>query len=101
VVVTGGVKVSPGPVEEVLAALPGVHEACVVGVPDAEWGQVLVALLVVGPAGPPTLDEVRLVVAERLGPAAAPRRIVAVTAVPHLGPGKPDRRAAVALATGA
>ena len=101
VVVTGGVKVSPGPVEQVLAALPGVREACVVGVPDEEWGQVLVALLVVGPSGPPALDEVRLVVAERLGPAAAPRRLVTVPALPHLGPGKPDRRAAAALAVGA
>ena len=34
VLVTGGVKVPPGPVESVLAGLPGVGEVCVVGIPD-------------------------------------------------------------------
>lgn len=96
IIVTGGVNVAPAPVEELLSTLPGIREACVVGVPDEEWGQAVVAVI----AGePPPLDEVRTLVAERLGPAAAPRRVVVVPALPTRGPGKPDRRAAAALAT--
>ena len=98
VIVTGGVNVAPGPVEDLLVTVPGVREACVVGVPDDEWGQAVVAVVVVGPAGPPPLTDVRALVAERLGAAAAPRRLVVVPALPTRGPGKPDRRAATALA---
>ncbi len=98
VLVTGGVNVAPGPVEDLLTGLPGIREACVVGVPDAEWGQAVVAVLVVGPEGPPPLADLRRHVADRLGAAAAPRRVVVVPALPLRGPGKPDRRAAAALA---
>lgn len=95
VVVTGGVNVAPQPVEDLLVTLPGVREACVVGVPDDEWGQAVVAVLV---GDPPPLDEVRALVAAHLGAASAPRRLVVVPALPTRGPGKPDRRAAAALA---
>lgn len=101
VLVTGGVNVAPGPVEDVLTGLPGIREACVVGAPDDEWGQVLVAVVVVEPGGPPPLAQVRRLVADRLGSAAAPRRLVVVPALPVRGPGKPDRRAATALAAAA
>ena len=46
VIVTGGEKVAPAAVERVLAAQPGVRAACVVGLPDAEWGQVVAAAVV-------------------------------------------------------
>jgi O-succinylbenzoic acid--CoA ligase len=98
VILTGGVNVAPGPVEHLLATLPGVREACVVGVPDEEWGQAVVAVLVVGPQGPPSLDSVRALVGQRLGPTAAPRRLLVVPALPLRGPGKPDRRATATLA---
>lgn len=98
VILTGGVNVAPGPVEDLLVTLPAVREACVVGVPDEEWGQAVVAVLVVGPSGPPPLADVRALVTAHLGAAAAPRRLVVVPALPTRGPGKPDRRAAAALA---
>jgi O-succinylbenzoic acid--CoA ligase len=100
VIITGGVNVAPGPVEDLLVTLPAVREACVVGVPDDEWGHLVVAVLVVGPTGPPRLADVRALVTSHLGPAAAPRRLVVVPALPTRGPGKPDRHAATALAAG-
>jgi O-succinylbenzoic acid--CoA ligase len=95
VLVTGGRKVAPSAVEAVLATLPGVREALVVGVPDEEWGQAVVALVV---GEPPAPALVRAAVADRLGPSAAPRRVLTVPQLPMHGIGKPDRAAAADLA---
>lgn len=100
VVVTGGVKVAPAAVEAVLAAMPGVAQVCVVGVPDEEWGQRVVAVVV--PAGrAPGLDEARDAVRRTLGAAAAPRGLVLTGALPERGPGKVDRAAVAVLAASA
>jgi len=94
VIVTGGVKVAPGAVEAALLELPGVAEAVVVGVEDAEWGARVVAVVVPGPsATAPTLDGVRAHVKARIGAAAAPRQLLVPAALPLAGPGKPDRAA--------
>jgi O-succinylbenzoic acid--CoA ligase len=95
VLVTGGRKVAPAAVEQVVAGLPGVRECLVVGVPDPEWGQAVVALVV---GAPPPLDEVRRQVHARLGGPAAPRHVLGVDALPTRGIGKPDRAAAADLA---
>ncbi|HEY1570865.1 MAG TPA: o-succinylbenzoate--CoA ligase [Pseudonocardiaceae bacterium] len=89
---TGGVKVAPTMVERVLAAQPGVRAACVVGVPDARWGQAVVAAVVpVDPADPPAVDALAAVVRERVGRAAVPKRFGFTDALPLRGPGKIDR----------
>ncbi|WP_454050826.1 o-succinylbenzoate--CoA ligase [Cellulomonas sp. Marseille-Q8402] len=100
VLVTGGVKVPPAAVERLLAERPGVAEVLVVGVPDPEWGQALVAVVVPVPGTPdPELADLHAAAASGLGGPAAPRHLVLVDALPLRGPGKPDRRAAAALAT--
>ena len=90
VIVTGGEKVVPAAVERVLAAQPGVRAACVVGLPDAEWGAIVAAAVVVDAvvADP---ERLRAAVREALGRAAAPRIVQAVDALPLRGIGKPDR----------
>ncbi|MFC8922187.1 AMP-binding protein [Cellulosimicrobium sp. NPDC057127] len=107
VVVTGGVNVSPAAVEDVVAGVEGIGEVCVVGVPDAEWGATVVAVVtLVAPAvAPPVVpaelvEAVRRRVADRLGRAAAPRRVVAVEDLPRRGPGKVDRAAVARLVAG-
>jgi long-chain acyl-CoA synthetase len=47
-IVTGGENVYPREVEEVLYRCPGVQEAAVVGLPDAQWGNVVSAFIVKG-----------------------------------------------------
>lgn len=96
VVVTGGVKVAPQAVEAVIGELDGVGECLVVGVPDPEWGQRLVAVVV---GDPPPLATMRRHISRRLGAAAAPRELVVVEALPRTALGKPDRRTAVEVAT--
>lgn len=91
VIVTGGEKVAPAAVERVLVETVGVRAACVVGLPDPQWGAVVAAALVVDPAAPPDTQVLRDRVRTVLGRAAVPRRMVVVDALPLRGVGKPDR----------
>ena len=97
VIVTGGEKVAPAAVESVLAGQPGVSAACVTGLPDAEWGEVVVAAVVWDAPG--SDEALRAAVRAALGRAAVPRMLVAVAAIPLRGIGKPDRAAVARLVT--
>jgi len=96
VIVTGGEKVAPAAVERVLAAQPGVRAACVVGLPDDEWGAVVAAALVVDPTAADP-GRLRAAVRGELGRAAVPRVLRTVDALPLRGIGKPDRAAVARL----
>jgi o-succinylbenzoate---CoA ligase len=88
-VITGGENVWPAAVERVLGACAGVAEVAVVGRPDPEWGQRVVALVVpVDPADPPTLDALRAAVRADLPAYAAPRELVLVGSLPRTPLGK-------------
>ena len=97
VVISGGVNVAPAAVEAALREHPGVADAVVVGRPDPEWGQRVVAAVVPSGERAPALAELRRWVADRLGAPAAPRQVHELGAVPTLHTGKPDRRAVAAL----
>lgn len=97
VVVTGGENVVTTQVAARLAAHPTVADVAVTGVPDPEWGQRLVAVVVTRAAAP-SLDELRAWCRETLPAAAAPRQLVLVDDVPRLSSGKPDRLAVQQLA---
>jgi len=91
VINTGGFKVVPGEVAEALRTCPGVSDVAVVGLPDPEWGERVIAVVVpADPADPPGLDLLRLHVQRRLPRYAAPSRVVFVDAVPLLPSGKHD-----------
>lgn len=94
VIVTGGEKVWPVAVEDVLARHPGIEQVAVWKRPDPEWGERVVAWVVPGdPSSPPKLDELRDLVAESLGRWAAPREITVVPALPRTASGKVRRAA--------
>jgi acyl-CoA synthetase (AMP-forming)/AMP-acid ligase II len=59
-IVSGGSNVYPREVEEVLLAHPGVAEASVVGCPDREWGEIVVAFVVARGEPPPVAELDRL-----------------------------------------
>jgi O-succinylbenzoic acid--CoA ligase len=85
-VISGGVKVPASAVAAALLAHPWVNEAAVVGAPDDEWGERVVA--VVTTSGPVELAELRDLVEPRTW---APRQVVAVDELPLLPNGKIDR----------
>lgn len=97
---TGGEKVWPEPVEQIVAQHPAVAEAAVAGVPDPEWGQRVVAFVVLRDATTaPSLDEVRGLVKETLPAYCAPREVVLVDSIPRTAVGKIRRAELVRHAT--
>jgi acyl-CoA synthetase (AMP-forming)/AMP-acid ligase II len=88
VVISGGSNIYPREVEEVLIEHPGVFEAAVVGAPDAEWGEIVVAFIV-GTAEPDELDAHLL---ERIARFKRPKRYLFVDALPKNSYGKVLKR---------
>ncbi|MCU0514720.1 MAG: o-succinylbenzoate--CoA ligase [Anaerolineae bacterium] len=96
-ILTGGENVYPAEVERVLARHPAVAAVCVVGVPDAEWGQVVAALVALHPGARATGEALLALCREHLAGYKVPRRLKLVAALPLTASGKVDRRAAAAL----
>ncbi|PPG42990.1 AMP-binding protein [Rathayibacter sp. AY2B5] len=94
VIVSGGEKVSLDAVEAVLRE-GTVPDAVVVRRADEQWGEVPV---VVTAEEAPALTDLRALIADRLGRAAAPAAVLPVGRIPLLASGKPDRRALEVLA---
>ncbi len=94
---SGGEKVWPNEVEAALRDHPGVVDVAVVGRPDPEWGQRVVAFVVpTDPGSPPTLEELRNHAVRTIPRHKAPREMVLVAdALPRTSSGK-VRRAALA-----
>jgi acyl-CoA synthetase (AMP-forming)/AMP-acid ligase II len=92
VIVRGAENLSPGEIEETLMAHPAVVDACVVGVPDTEWGEAVAAAVVLGPGGEVTADELKDWVRERLRSTKTPDRIEVRAELPYNETGKLLRR---------
>jgi acyl-CoA synthetase (AMP-forming)/AMP-acid ligase II len=87
-IITGGENVYPAEVEAALEADPWVLEACVVGVPDATWGAVVAAAIVVRPGAWPNDDALLAPLRTRLAGYKLPRRWLRVPALPRTATGK-------------
>ncbi|MFM7125802.1 MAG: class I adenylate-forming enzyme family protein, partial [Actinomycetota bacterium] len=92
VIVRGGENLSPGEIEDVLLRHPAVHEAVVVGVPDVDWGEKVVAAVVLTLGAVVTEDELRDHVRVSLRSARTPERIQFRTTLPTTDTGKVLRR---------
>jgi len=88
----GGMKVYPREVEEVLFQHPAVADVAVVGAPDPERGEAVVAFVVRKPNAPVTPEELVAFVRERIAHYKAPRRVEFREALPRSGAQKVLRR---------
>lgn len=88
VIITGGKKVQPAEVEAVLRANGGFADVAVIGVPDPEWGEMVVAFYPTTGSQP---DFERVVAA--LAPHQRPKRFVALATWPRTAHGKVNRAA--------
>lgn len=111
-IITGGLNVYPAEVEARMLEHPAVAEACVVGIPDADWGERVVAAVVLrdepatpddtaaevpagdlGPAAGDLVEEIRAFVREEKGSVQTPKDVMFVESVPVTKIGKPDKNA--------
>jgi O-succinylbenzoic acid--CoA ligase len=91
-IVTGGENVAPAEVESVLLEHPAVGDAGVFGRPDPEWGEALVAVVVVRDGLAVDAAELRRFCRERLAPFKVPKAVEFAAELPRTGSGKLRRR---------
>jgi malonyl-CoA/methylmalonyl-CoA synthetase len=89
---TGGYKVGAGEVEAALLEHPAVREAAVIGVPDDDLGERIVAFVVPAPGAAPAAEELADHVARLLAPHKRPRAVRLVEALPRNAMGKVLKR---------
>jgi fatty acid CoA ligase FadD36 len=87
---SGGYRIGAGEVEAALLTHPGVREAAVVGEPDDDLGQVVVAYVVA--EGTVTGPDLSAFVADRLSSHKRPRRVVLVDGLPRNAMGKVQKQ---------
>jgi fatty-acyl-CoA synthase len=88
VIISGGENISSVEVEGVLLGHPAIVEAAVVGVPDAKWGEVPHAFVVLRPGVSVPPQELREFVRGRLAHFKAPRDFTFVAELPKTATGK-------------
>ena len=83
VIRSGGESVSPAEVEAALRDAAGVQEVAVVGVPDAQWGEIVCAVVVPEPGAAPTLDGLHAHCEGKLAGFKRPRRLELARELPR------------------
>ena len=94
---TRGFKVSAVEIEDCLQRHPAVQEVAVVGVPDADQGERVVAVIMPVSGAEPGSDAIRVFAREHLAPHKVPSRVVFMTDIPRTGPGKFKKKEIVRL----
>jgi long-chain acyl-CoA synthetase len=87
-VISGGSNIYPREVEEVLLTVPGVAEVAVVGAPDPEWGEVVVAFVVTAPGAVVSDEALDAQCLARIARFKRPKRYLRVDALPKNAYGK-------------
>jgi long-chain acyl-CoA synthetase len=92
-IISGGTNIYPREIEEVLLRHPGLREAAVIGVPDADWGEVAVAVVVVAQRdSPPSEGELDALCLQHIARFKRPKRYVFVDELPKNATGKVLKR---------
>jgi long-chain acyl-CoA synthetase len=87
-IISGGSNIYPREVEEVLLNAPGVHEVAVVGAPDPEWGEVVVAFVVPLPGTELSIQTLDAHCLQEIARFKRPKRYEIVTDLPKNNYGK-------------
>jgi acyl-CoA synthetase (AMP-forming)/AMP-acid ligase II len=91
-IIRGGENIAPAEIEDVISTHPGVHDVAVIGLPDDEWGQRTVAVVVVDPGTQVDPQELRDFVRARLRGSRTPDDVLFRDELPYTSTGKLLRR---------
>lgn len=92
-IISGGENVYPAEVERVLATMPGVTDLAIIGVPDEQWGEAVMAVVAPADAAAVTLNEIRDYAGQHLARYKLPRLLHIVERVPRNASGKLEKPA--------
>ncbi|MCP8937085.1 malonyl-CoA synthase [Alsobacter sp. SYSU M60028] len=87
-IISGGLNIYPKEVETEIDGLPGVEESAVIGVPDADFGEAVTAVIVRKPGAEVSEDDVRAGLRERLARFKQPKYVIFVPELPRNTMGK-------------
>jgi acyl-CoA synthetase (AMP-forming)/AMP-acid ligase II len=91
-IITGGFNVYPAEIEQVIAAHPAVHECAVIGVPHADWGEAVKAVVVLRAGASAPAEEIIQWCRQRLGGVKTPKSVDFAADLPRSQRGKILRR---------
>ena len=87
-IITGGENVYPAEVESALMRHPAIAEVAVIGEPDSEWGEAIVAIAALKGGQSLAIEELREFAGESLARYKLPKRLEIVAALPRNATGK-------------
>lgn len=87
-IISGGFNVYPSEVEQVLWTHPAVLDCAVIGVPDAQWGEAVKAVVELKPGASVTAEELIVLCKDRLGSVKAPKSVDFMASLPRSMVGK-------------
>ncbi len=87
-IISGGVNIYPAEIEEVLYRHPDVFDGAIIGVPDPEWGEKVVAYVMLKPGAKAGEEEIIDYLAQNLASYKKPREVVFVDELPYSPSGK-------------
>ena len=99
-IIRGGENIAPAEIEDVLVEHPHVRDCAVVGAEDAQWGQIIVAVVVPAPGASPDVEDLRSFVRAQLRGSRTPDEVVFRTELPTNATGKVLRRELVEQLSG-
>ncbi len=91
-IIRGGENISPEEVENALYSYPKIEEAAVIGVPDPEWGQEVMAVVVLKKGEKASADEIKECCRQKLSSFKKPSYVVFVDELPRNPMGKVLKR---------
>ena len=87
-IISGGENVYPAEVESALMRHPAIAEVAVIGEPDEQWGELVVAIAALKAGQTLTIEELRDFAGESLARYKLPRRLETIAALPRNATGK-------------
>jgi len=91
-IITGGENVYPREVEEAIYMRPEVQECAVVGIPDKDWGERVVAFIVLKGGGALDVREMKSFLKSRISAFKVPKEYIEVKELPKNAAGKVLKR---------